>query len=359
MSPSGVSEYAAVHAQVRALYSNVLSREKWKALNDTREFSGIINILNDTVYGPYIGSVNSELLTPRRIAYEIKKHLATVYGTVASHLPEHTKNLVNQLFRLYEIDNIKAVIRGVALDESWDKILHTLFPLPESNNLPLQAMARSKNVESAIEQLRKTQYYWPLSHALERYKAEQTLFPLEVALDLDYWRKLWADISRLSMTERNHILRIIGTALDGNNLIWALRYRLYHNLSEEEIINYTLPMGYRVKDNDIRQIAAGANPIAILSRIYPDIAKNNILLGNLTKNLPDLELYFKKQTLHACQSAFYGYPFHGGIAIAYLLMVEMEIKDLIVIIEAKSMKIPYDRYQKYLIFDSQTDDSLN
>jgi vacuolar-type H+-ATPase subunit C/Vma6 len=161
------------------------------------------------------------------------------------------------------------------------------------------------------------------------------------------------------MSEKKQVIRIVGTDLDVNNLTWALRYRLYHHLSEEEIINYTLPMGHRVKDSDIRQIAAGSNPVSIITRIYPEIANNNILLGNLTKNLPDLELILQKQTLRACETAFLGYPFHAGIPIAYLMMVEMEIKDLIVIIEAKSMKIPYDRYKKYLLFDYQTDDSVN
>ena len=359
MSPSGVSSYAAVNAQVRALYSTSLTREQWKGLYEIQDFKGLLNILSETVYGTYINSFSFDEITPRRASYEIRKHLVKVYETVASHVPVDTQNLIQQLFCLYEIDNIKAVIRGVALGESWNRIRYTLFPLPESNTLPLESMSLSKNVESAIEQLRKTQYYWPLEHALERYKAEQNLFPLEVALDLDYWRKLWTDINRLSMTEKKQVIRIIGTDLDVNNLTWALRYRLYHHLSEEEIINYTLPMGHRVKDSDIRQIAAGSNPVSIITRIYPEIANNNILLGNLTKNLPDLELILQKQTLHACETAFLGYPFHAGIPIAYLMLIEMEIKDLIVIIEAKSMNIPYDRYKKYLLYDYQTDDSVN
>ena len=40
-------------------------------------------------------------------------------------------------------------------------------------------------------------------------------------------------------------------------MVWAIRYRVYHHLSEEEIINYPLPFGYQVRDEDIRAIAAG------------------------------------------------------------------------------------------------------
>jgi len=44
-----------------------------------------------------------------------------------------------------------------------------------------------------------------------------------------------------------------------NNLMWVIRYKIYHQLSEEEVINYTLPFGYRVRDEDVRAIAAGAD----------------------------------------------------------------------------------------------------
>jgi hypothetical protein len=38
-------------------------------------------------------------------------------------------------------------------------------------------------------------------------------------------------------------MKIIGSLLDMNNLMWAIRYKVYHKLSEEELINYTLPFG--------------------------------------------------------------------------------------------------------------------
>ena len=53
--------------------------------------------------------------------------------------------------------------------------------------------------------------------------------------------------------------------------MWAIRYRVYHQLSEEELINYTLPFGYHVRDADIRAIAAGDDIAQVVKRIYPDL----------------------------------------------------------------------------------------
>jgi hypothetical protein len=43
--------------------------------------------------------------------------------------------------------------------------------------------------------------------------------------------------------------------MDMNNLMWVIRY-VYYQLSEEELINYTLPFGFHVRDEDVRAITA-------------------------------------------------------------------------------------------------------
>src|SRR3970282_1791950 len=117
-----------------------------------------------------------------------------------------------------------------------------------------------------------------MSFAMKRFSTEQNLFPLEVALDLNYWRRLWAEAKRLSGKDREMGLKIIGSLLDLNNLMWVIRYKIYHNLSEEELINYTLPFGYRVRDEDVRAIAAGADLSSVVGRVFPGIPDANALL---------------------------------------------------------------------------------
>src|SRR5690606_20536112 len=120
------------------------------------------------------------------------------------------------------------------------------------------------NVPAAVELLKGTPYESAMSFAMKRFSAEQNLFPIEVALDLDYWRRLWAEAKKLSGLDREAATKIVGSLLDMNNLMWAIRYKVYHKLSEEELINYTLPFGFRVRDEDVRAIAAGADVAAIV-----------------------------------------------------------------------------------------------
>ncbi len=354
MSAQEVQAYSLVHATVRALYSTMLTPETWEALIQAQDFDALLNVLSKTVYGPYL-QIERQELTPRRAAYQIKRHLAEVYEKLIRLTPEPGQQLLLQLWRLYEVDNLKATLRGVETGASWDQVRHLLYPMTRYIALTaadMEKMIHNSDVARAIECTRHTPYYDTLVHALERYQEEKSLFPLEVALDLDYHRWLWQSINQLAGADHKHALRIVGTMLDVNNLLWAIRYRVYHHLSEQEIINYTLPFGYQVRDEDVRAIAAGADIALVVRHIYPDAqAAPPPDFGGGKKGggwLAALELSLQRHIVKMCRAAFIGYPFHVGIPAAYLLLNEHEIRDLTVLIEAKASHLPTEMFASML-----------
>src|SRR5215208_4625801 len=259
----GVADYAAISARVRAMYADLLTPQDIIRLSEAPDFISLFNLLKTTAYGPYLEGLKDKDINPRRTIIEIKRKLADAFYSVIQMAPVQTRPLVKQLYRYYEIGNLKAVLRAIVTVSTWntemalwDRVRDVLFPLT-SSVLPAQAMVESGSVATAVDLLHGTPYEDVLSFAMKRYSSEQNLFPLEVALDLSYWRRLWSEAQKLTGQDRQHSVRIIGSLLDMNNLMWAIRYRVYHKLSEEEIINYTLPFGFRVQDSDIRAIAAG------------------------------------------------------------------------------------------------------
>jgi len=352
MSVQDVSAYSLVHATVRALYSTMLAPETWEALIQAQDFDALLNILSKTVYGPYL-QIERQELTPRRTVYQIRRHLADVCEKLIRLTPEPGRQLLLQLWRLYEVDNLKATLRGIETGASWDQVRHLLCPMTKYITLTtadMEKMIQSGDMAQAIELIRRTPYYDTLVHALERYQAERNLFPLEVALDLDYHRGLWQSINQLTGIDHEQALRIAGTVLDVDNLLWAIRYRVYHHLSEQEIINYTLPFGYQVRDEDIRAIAAGADIAQVVKRIHLDADVPPLISGGGKGGgeLAALELSLQRHIVKTCRAAFIGYPFHVGIPAAYLLLNEHEIRDLTVLIEAKSSHLPIETFASML-----------
>lgn len=361
MASGGVTGYAAISARVRAMYADLLTPQDMVRLNDSPDFPTFFSTLKTTAYGPYLEGLKDKEITPRRVISQVKRKLADSYYSVIQMAPENTRPLVKQLYRFYEIGNLKAVLRALvtvstwSTDETalWDRVRDVLFPMGTASVIPAQAMVESGSVATAVDLLRGTPYEETMSFAMRRYSAEQNLFPLEVALDLSYWRRLWAEAKKLTGQDREQATKIIGSLLDMNNLMWAIRYKVYHKLSEEEIINYTLPFGYRVQDSDIRAIAAGADPASVINRLYPGIPDVNALLENPQTGLPKLEVLFKRQLVKQCLAAFVGNPFHIGIPLAFLILSDIEVQDLIVLAEAKSSNMPDEDYRPFLLRTNQ------
>ena len=352
----GVTDYAAISARVRAMSADLLTPQDMLRLSEAPDFPSLFNVLKGTAYGPYLEALKDKDINPRRVITQIKRKLADAFYSVIQMAPVQTRPLVKQLYRYYEIGNLKAVLRTLVTVSAWntetalwDRVREVLFPLGQGSVLPAQAMVESGSIASAVDLLNGTPYEDVLSFAMKRYSAEQNLFPIEVALDLAYWRRLWAEAAKLTGQDRQYGVRIIGSLLDMNNLMWAIRYKVYQKLSEEEIINYTLPFGYRVKDSDIRAIAAGGDVASIVSRLYPGIPDVNALLEEPKTGLPKLEVLLKRELLKQCEAAFVGSPFHIGIPLAFLVKSDLEVQDLIILIEAKSSSLPEEEYRPFLL----------
>jgi len=348
----GVSGYASINARVRVMYSTLLTSQAYSDLSETIDAEALLAALKRTDYGPYLDKVKDRSLTPRRAVFQMKQRLADAYGSVIHSCPQGARPMLAQLYRHFEVDNLKAVLRGIVAGASWDRIRFVLFPMT-STVLPAQAMVESGNVTTAVEMLRSTPYYETLSFAMKRYSTEQSLFPLEIALDLNYWRNLWSLIGRLSGQDRAQAKRIIGSLVDMNNLMWAIRYRVYHKVSEEELINYTLPFGHHVRDEDIRAIAAGADIAQVIERIWPDIDDAAEMIHDPHLGLPHLEHELRRRLADYCRAAFVGDPFHVGIPLAFVLLNEMEIQDLTVLIEAKATDKPPAEFRPYLVLGGE------
>lgn len=357
MAPS-VSAYAVIHATTRALYADLLSSDDWESLIEAADYDAVLELLASSPYGQYLRidggePLSSRRLTPRRTVYQIRHHLIDVYTKLIRLAPKPAKDVLARLWRHYEVDNVKAALRGNEAGASWHQVLHLLYPMDrhiDVDTARLQEIVEAPDIERAIESLRGTPYYDVLSYALVRYRQERTLFPLEVALDLGYRRSLWEAINRLSGLDHEMALRTVGNILDGDNLLWAIRYRVYHNLSEQEIINYTLAFGYLVKDRDIRAIARGSDIADVVYRIYPEF-RHQLEGVDLSsgEGLLRLERALLERSLAECRRVFLATPFQIGIPLGYVWLSEYEIRDLTVIIEAKATGTPVGEFVPMLV----------
>ncbi|MCD6518790.1 MAG: V-type ATPase subunit [Anaerolineae bacterium] len=348
----GITQYAGANARVRGLYSRLLDKDVWRELLSAEDFNAALEILKNTHYERVIRALE------QRGGITLEQLERYLWGEAASNCRKvmvftggGVRILLTVWWQHFELENLKALFRG--LDQQMDPnvVNRFLIPLGTYSTLPWEALLHERTVSGLIDRLRNTHYINPLRAAYPRYQRERSLFPIEVALDIRYYRDLARAIYRLTGSDRLDAKRVLGTRLDMLNILWAFRYRIYYNLSAEEIVNYTIWHAVRTDTQIIQEIALGADPRDILVRIWGEEAfdLSQLTGSDETRMLPKLELLLERFWRRLAQEALSGYPFKLGSLLGYLVLNELEVQDIVTLLEAKGMGWEPERIKEHLI----------
>lgn len=345
------ARYAAVNARIRAGVANLVPPAVWTALLGATDLSDLVYWLDGTAYRDVLAQHTEEALDLQRIERALWQYLVQTYRTPLLFLHGSPGALVDWLWRRFEIDNLKTVLRTVERDVPSARIRASLIPLGPASDLPWNNLADARSVSAAVDRLGGTWYGRVLDEALERYRREGLLFVLEVALDLAYYRRLLRLLDDLSGRDRKEAGRFVGTMVESQNLLWAYRYRIYFQLSPEEILNYTLHRRLQVDAAVVREIATGAPLADVITAVWgmrlPDVER----FADVPEDeaLPELEIAFWRYRHDLARAALRGYPLHLGVVLAYLVLLESEVRDLIVLVEGKAAGWSPERIEPYFI----------
>lgn len=345
--------YAAANARVRGLASRLLADDAWAGLLGGRTLLDALALLKNTPYADVIAQAEQGgAVVLERIEQHLLGRAAANYRRAMRLTNGPVRALLMLWWQRFEVRNLKALFRGCEHHMEADSIARFLIPLGDYSTLPWDALLHEQSVLGLIERLSATHYINPLRNALPVYQREGSLFPLEVALDVRYYRDIAAAIHHLGGEENAVARRILGTHLDMLNILWAFRYRVYYGFSAEEIVNYTLWRTFRTDTDLVRTIALGADPRAILERVWGAGAIDASLLDEATDDfelLSHLELTFQRHWYSLAAREMLGYPFGLGAILGYLVLQELEIQDLVTTLEGKSMGWELERIQRYLV----------
>ncbi len=344
--------YSASTARVRGLYSRLLDASTWDELLRADTLASALYILRGTGYGPAL----------QRLEQGEAPRLDLLEGLLVAHAAENdrramrlTRGSVRALlfvwWRQYELENLKTVFRGVDQGLAPQQIERLLVPLGEHPTLPWESLVQEVSVPGLVERMRGTHYINPLRNAFPAYQRLRSLFPLEIALDIRYYRDITAAIHDLGGADRDDARHILGTWLDMLDILWAYRHRVYYHMSAEEIVNYTMWHTERTDTRLIRAIALGAEPREVVDQVFGpgrvDLTALEGLRGEAV--MPALELALKGYWRELARREMGGYPFKMGTILGYLVLQEIEARDLVTVLEAKRMLWPPERIREYLV----------
>ncbi len=343
---------AAANARVRGLYARRLTEQQWDELIHAEDYDRALTALAATSYGevlePLLGESN---LTLRRVERELWAASAANCWRARVLVVGPARDLFQVWWQHWELENLKTLFRGVHQGLDHRVVSDLLIPLDHGSTLPWDALLNETTVSGLIERTEGTHYINPLRNATPAYLRDGTLFALEVALDVRYYRDVAQAIGRLGAADRDVAQRLLGTYMDILNVLWAYRYRIYYGLSPEEIVNYTLWHTRHTDADLVRDIALGAPPREIVDRVWGSWRVDVSSLAGMPEDqmLPALEIILQRYWRSLAVKAMAGFPFGLAPLLGYVILDELDSRDVVRVLEGKAMGWPPARIREVLV----------
>jgi V/A-type H+/Na+-transporting ATPase subunit C len=303
--------YAGAQGYIRARLSRLLDHAAWERLLAARTPAEVNQLLGET-------------------AVDLRGEVAEAGRALVRFLPRGAGQLVAWYNQRDEIENLKTVLRAVHYGLDPSRARASLIAL-RGTRWHWEELVEAGSISGVIDQIRESPFARPLEHAMERYQQEQRLFYLEIALDLFYFQKMVRLIESQRGKDAADARRFLGRWIEVQNLLWAYRYRIYGRMTPEEIINYTLHRAFAVGLDTVRRVALGS-PLALEAerlgfRISPGLSE--------VESLTEIEVLAERERFRFATAAVRRPLFQLRGALAYLWLLEAQVRDLAVIREGK------------------------
>ena len=342
-----ISQFAAVNAKARAMKGKMLKDEDFIQLLRKKSVSEVANYLkNHENYKEILKDIDTSEMHRNELEILLKKNFILNYRKLIYYFTDEYKTFFKYLFIRYESENLKLYIRALARGEDLGHIKKDILFCENYGDIDYNLLANSKTIEEFVNKLKGTIYYEILK-PFAKEKGKKQIFYMEMNLDKMYFRRLYEQASKLSKKDEDIVKESLGANVDLLNLEWIYRGLKYYKLSPEELINYTLPYGYKLNYKDIKELC--------YSKEDKELEQNMIdtRYGFLFDNESTVDLFMERRIQRYLYFRFLDYYKKSKMDImqtlTYLHLLEYEIRDIISITEAIRYDFDYNEIKKYLI----------
>jgi len=344
-----VSKYSLINAKVRARLSTLLDPEQIDRLADARDLAEFYSVLGGTIYEDIFDQpeiafdprVGERLLLEREIEWH-SELLGDVKGA--------EKALISTFLEKYEIENLKTALRIREGHRDLGEMKYMVRrQLPHS--LPYQAIAEAGSLEEAVSYLHGSPYLAAINAVFDDYREKKTLFPVEINLEIDYYRRLKEKVAALGKRDRAIARKLVGLEIDRKNLAWLIRLKFYYDVPTGDLFEYNIPGGYRMTDDRLRASFKAESIKDVLNLALEKSFKNAseiLMRGEELSKLYLLEIILWNYQISEAKRTLGGFPFTIGTVLSYLILKRTEIRNIITILNGKVYRMDKAAIESHL-----------
>lgn len=305
----------------------------------------VVDILLKTEYAEKTSVIPEKDLDASVLEKIFLKKLVERASSLLTISPPKPRELLEEYYRRFEIENIKRILRSKHVGE----------PIEEGNLIPLErertmvnfpALIAAKDVREVSDLLKET-VYSNISTKLELYNDYKTPLILEAYLDNLYYNRLWNKLC--AAVPDKEIRRFFTLEIDLRNLLLVLGMKMREvegSFIEKNLITFEGGLSKRRLLTLIKERVEDAPNIINVSP-YKKILLEAIALYN--KGLyVELENLFNSQRYEIISKSFSRHQFDIGYVLLYIYFAEVEAKNLVAISLGKELGMSEEQIKNYV-----------
>ncbi len=356
---SSIIAYAGLRAKLAAMASRFLTKDDYAALMSKSSVPEITAYLQQTkMYSRPLKDVNADELHRRDLETLLKKDLVEDVRKIFTFFVTVDRVFSLYILRMYEVENLKLALRNALVEKEFRKNIEELknkfYDLGTRALIDPVKVASATTREEILNALEKTPYHEVIRNAFESYKGEapNLIGSIENGLDRWWFFGILKSAQDLDYDDFFTVKEIMGERADLTNIEWILRAKAFYSLSDEELYNSLIPIGFKMEKDDYHRLCGARSfdeALGFLSEgTYKELFKPLYEEHETTPEMATHEM--RKHLYRKYKSAV---SVMGGFSIApffhYLFLKEYEIMDIVTIIEGVRYDIDAKEIAKHLI----------
>jgi V/A-type H+-transporting ATPase subunit C len=346
MQMGNISRFAAVNTKIKTLEGEFLLAKDYRNLLEQKSIADAARYLkSETAYNEVLENIDVNQLRRSTLESLTKQKMLINIDKIIHYFNGDYKRFINTLYAKYEIIELKAVARAVFNGMDTKPFRNSVF-IGKYSKVDEERIYNAKYIRDIIEAFEGTAFYKYLQPLLDN-NIKENLFRFEMVLDASYYEILQKEWEKLDKHDIEVLEKGQGIMADLLNLQWIYRGIKFFNLSPEELLNYTIHLGYRLNRNFIKQLCYSKGleefyELASQTR-YSFLFKNDQTTDIFMERRLERHMYFELKAVERDN------PMTIITTFAYIVFMDIEVRDIISIIEMIRYRMPEAEAEKYLI----------
>lgn len=329
-------KYAYSNTRVKAMESKLIRKDTFERMLAAKEPGSVAAMLLQTEYKSDVEKLGGTKTMAMLIDFALSKNLGRATSKLISVAPNDQREIMASIAGVWDVNNMKLVIEGVASDKNFDYISRYIVESEYVSADVVKEALGAKSVEGAIERLiSKTPYSKFLKESLEAYR--KTHNPLEAAdaLERAYYTELNSTLQKLTSIDRD-AAALIRKRADMKNILTLMEAKK-HGDDLAGVSSHLIPIGSLSAQALEKLFRESKNVEALAEKVKTFDLKSAVSSYQESKNKPILLFeiamlndIFKSALRHIRHSTL-----SFGVLIAFLYLKEIEAFTLRVLIKGK------------------------